>query len=295
MGYLLLLAALFAGLFKGYVGKRTSFSVQSFSDGIFVNMIRCLICSIIGFAVVICQNGFEGFRISTSEFVICLMSAVFSAIFCVSWLYAYKNEAYMFLSIFTMMGTVLTCLLDTIFYNVNISINQWLGMALLLLAVFIMSVYNKGIKGKLTLKGLAILVIGSLGSALADFSQKVYTREIGKSAEIFNFYMYAFSLVLLVVIYIFLKYKKTPKTSHLIYDKKHIFIYFTMAFFLYMNSVSKTMAASFLSSAQIYPVLQGANLILSAVMAHTLFKEKMNLKGLIGISIAFAGLMVMHM
>ena len=92
-----------------------------------------------------------------------------------------------------------------------------------------------------------------------------------------------------------MKNKKTPRTAKILYDKHHMWVYFAMAFFLYMNSVTKTMAAGFISSVQIYPVLQGANLIASALMAHTLFKEKLNVKCIVGMATAFTGLMVIHL
>lgn len=295
MGYIYLSLALFAGLAKGFCGKTISRDMNNFKECVFINLMRMLFSALLGFLLAAAKTGFGGFVITQENFSIYLLASISMSTFCVAWMYAYQNEAYMFLSIFTMLGTLLTCLLDAIFYDASVRLNQCLGMTILLLAVFIMSIYNKGIKGKLTAKGLTILIVGSIGSALADFSQKVYAREIGQTAEIFNFYMYAFSLVLLVIVYTILRYKKAQKTSCLIYDRKHLLIYFIMAFFLYMNSVSKTMAAVFLSSAQIYPVLQGANLILSAVIAHTLFKEKINAKGLAGIALAFIGLMFMHM
>ena len=286
--------ALFAGIAKGYCGKTVSSDMGNFKECVFINLVRMLFSAILGLLLVLLKTGTSGFVITQEGFCIYLLAAISMSVFCVAWMYAYQNEAYMFLSIFTMMGTVFTCLLDTVFYSVNIKLSQWFGMAILLLAVFIMSIYNKDIKGKPTVKGLIILIVGSIGSSLADFSQKIYTREIGQSAEIFNFYMYAFSFVLLAIVYVSLKRKKSTGVSHKIYDKKHILIYFAMAFFLYMNSVTKTMSATFLSSAQIYPVLQGANLILSAIMAHVMFKEKINIKGLVGIVIAFVGLMLIY-
>ena len=50
-----------------------------------------------------------------------------------------------------------------------------------------------------------------------------------------------------------------------------------------------------LTAAQIYPVLQGSNLLLSGVMAHFIFRERSNLKSVVGMSVAFAGLLLMNM
>ena len=294
MAYFYLLIALFSGVAKGYCGKTVSRDMSNFKECIFINLMRMLFSALVGLLLAVFKTDISGFMMTQESFFVYLLAAISMSVFCVAWMYAYQNEAYMFLSIFTMLGTVITCLLDIIFYNADIGLKQWCGMAILLLAVYIMSIYNKDIKGKPTVKGLTILIIGSIGSSLADFSQKVYTREIGQRAEIFNFYMYAFSFVLLAIVYVSLKSKKSLNLMHSIYDKKHLLIYFLMAFFLYTNSVTKTMAATFLSSAQIYPVLQGANLILSAIMTHVLFKEKINVKGLAGIVIAFIGLMLIY-
>ncbi len=295
MGYLYLTAALLAGVAKGFCGKTVSRDMENFRECIFINLMRMLFCALIGFLLALLKTGVSVFSISGDALGICLLASLSMSTFCVSWMYAYRNEAYMFLSIFTMLGTVVTCLLDYVIYKAPISAGEWIGMVVLFAAVLIMSKYNKGISGRLTIRGLTILILGSVGSALADFSQKIYVREIGQSAEVFNLYMYAFGFLLLLFIYPFTAGRRnlSPATPKL-HDKRHMGLYFAMAFFLYLNSVTKTMAASFLSAAQIYPVLQGANLILSALMAHLLFKEKMNLKGIAGVLTAFAGLMIMH-
>lgn len=294
MGYIYLATALLAGIAKGYCGKSVSRDMQNFKECTFINLMRMLFCAVVGLLFALFKTNSSSFILSYSSFGIYLLAAVSMSIFCVCWMYAYRSETYMFLSIFTMLGTIATCLLDRIFYKTDVRLNQWIGMAVLLVAVYIMSIYNKGIKGQFTVKGLLLLILGSTGSAVADFSQKIYVREIGESAEIFNFYMYAFGFILLLFVYL-LSSKKAPKTAPLLYNKKHMWIYFMMAFCLYMNSTTKTLAANFLTAAQIYPVLQGANLILSALMAHILFKEKLNIKGISGMLIAFMGLMIMYL
>lgn len=295
MGYFYITLALIAGLGKGFCGKKVSDDMHNFKECIFINLMRMLFCTGVGFLLAVIKMDPDAFALSTEILSVCILAAVSMSIFCVCWMYAYRNEAYMLLSIFTMLGSIVTCILDRVFYQTQIRINQWIGMIILLVAVIIMSEYNKGIKGRLTFKGLFLLILGSAGSAVADFSQKVYVREIGKSAEVFNFYMYALGFLLLLLIYMALGNKKMPRTAKILYDKHHMWVYFAMAFFLYMNSVTKTMAAGFISSVQIYPVLQGANLIASALMAHTLFKEKLNVKCIVGMATAFTGLMVIHL
>lgn len=67
-----------------------------------------------------------------------------------------------------------------------------------------------------------------------------------------------------------------------------------MSVALIANSYFKTKAAAYLDSAQLYPLNQGAALILSTLMASVFFKEKLTVKCVIGIFIAFIGLFIIN-
>jgi len=294
MGYLFLFLALAGGMGKGFFGRSISHDVKTFRGSIFVNMMRMFFCAAAGLILALVSAPAELTMLSPQSVVICLLSAVSMSVFCVAWMYAYKTEAYMFLSIFTMLGSVVTCFLGFFVYHEPVRLNQWIGMMFLFAAVFIMSLYNKSIKGKLTPLSLIILISGCLGSAAADFCQKLFVNEVGGSAVVFNFYTYTLGFVMLAVIFLFLP-RAADSGEPPLADRRHVLICAAMALCLYLNSTTKTAAASFLSSAQIYPVLQGANLIGSSLMAHFLFREKIRKTTVCGMAVAFAGLLVMHM
>ena len=68
-----------------------------------------------------------------------------------------------------------------------------------------------------------------------------------------------------------------------------------MAFCLFANSYFKTLASGYLSAVLLYPLNQGCSLILSAIMAAVLFKEKITIKAVIGILTAFIGLLIINL
>ena len=143
IGYLYLAIALAAGLVKGFSGKKISRDVISLNDGFTVNTIRTVFCAAIGLAVAVAQVGFSGLALTPKAFCTCLMSSVFMAMFCISWLYAYKSEAYIFLNVFTMFASVVTALLGWVIYGDELKITRIVGFVLLLAAVYVMSLYNK--------------------------------------------------------------------------------------------------------------------------------------------------------
>lgn len=290
MGYLFLTLALIGGLGKGFLGKFISNDVNNFRECIAINVLRMFFCSLVGVVVALCTSGLQ--IVTGYGLFICLLSAVSMSAFCVCLLYAFKTEAYMFLSVFTMLGTVITCLLSRFFLNESIKPLQWVGMGLVLVAIYIMSLYNKSISGKITGKGIAIPLIGCLGSAVADFCQKLWVINVKLDGTVFNFYMYLFSFLVLLIVSIAMP--KAKQQSNIM-NKKYVIICFFISAFLYMNSFSKTVAAVFLPSAQIYPVLQAANLICSAVLARILLKEKITVKSVIGMVIAFVAIIIMKL
>ena len=299
MAYVYLLLSLTGGLVKGFSGKELSRSVGGMKDSLFVNLIRMLLCALIGGILLLVEEGWAGFSVGIPELCIFTASGLSMGAFCVCWMCAYRSEAYMFLSIFTMLGTVITCFGGVLFYHEHISIGKWCGIGLLICAVLVMSRYNKEIRRRknLTKRDVCILVVGCLGASFSDFLQKVYIKEIGNSPAVFNFYTYFICAVLISIILIIFSFcKHSFQISACLVDKNKVFGYMGISLFLYMNAIFKTMAvAEGLTTAEIFPVLSRANLILSAILASILYKERITKRSVIGMTAAFAGVLFLNL
>ena len=291
IGYLYLFLALVGGLIKGFAGKKISGSVESWKDCLFVNFLRLLFCTMFSAAFLLFDPDGTFALPTTKELPVYFLSGVCMAAFCVVFMFGYKTAAYMYLSIFGMLGAVFTGLLGNWIYGEPLRIGQWLGMGFLIGAVAIMGKYNKVITMRQTGKVLPLLLLAAVSVSLSDFSQKIYVMEIGGSAATFNFYTYAFGTLLLLAFMLLSKGKLSQKQSLL--GWRHWLLCLVIAAALFMNSFTKTLAASYLTAAEIYPVLQGANLIASAILAQLLLKERITLRSLAGMFFAFCGLMLM--
>jgi len=296
MGYLFLTLALLGGLVKGFAGKGISRDVHSLADGFTVNLLRCGFCAAIALAMTLALTGVESLVLSPEGFAVSLLSSLFMSMFTVSWLYAYKSEAYVFLSIFTMLGSIVTALLGFIFYGDELKPTRIFGIFLLFAAVYVMSLYNKNIKGKMTPKAIITLMIGGLGVALSDFMQKVFTKNSLGSPYSFNFYTYMLAIIpqIIILLILFKGKAKGERISNGILDRRHIIIYAVISAALYINSTSKTLATAYIPATMLYPTLQGANLIASAILAAIFFKEKITVKSVIGIVIALSSVVLMN-
>lgn len=294
MGYLFLLIALLAGAAKGYCGKKTSGYTSGSRDAIWTSIVRMLFCALVG-SVLILTSGEASLIIPSPKLLlVSMLSGISTAVLVVTWLICVKKSAYMLLDVFLMLGVLIPLTVSGIIFNEAIRPTQWLGIAVLFVAVVIMCSYNNSIKAKLTLSSLLMLLICGIANGVADLSQKLFVKTISDgSVAVFTFYTYVFAALVL-----WIAYAMTPKTensANKANSKKILVFIFVMAVCLFANSYFKTLAAGHLNAVLLYPLNQGCALILSTVMSVVLFKEKFTARSSIGILTAFAGLLIINL
>ena len=294
MGYFFLLIALLLGWVKGFFGKKASEYTHGFSDAIFANIVRMLVCTTIGGIIILAADGPEALLPSVKLLLFSALSGISTAMFVVMWLVCIKRSAYMMLDIFLMLGGLIPLIVSSIFFDENIKPTQWFGFCVLVIAVILMCAYNNSIKAKITLPTFLLLVVCGIANGIADSSQKLFIKNIPDgSAAAFNLYTYVFAAIILTISYAVVRKPATaPKVLNLKKISGYILI---MGICLFANSYFKTLAAGYLSAVLLYPLNQGCALILSAVMSASLFKEKLTPKAVIGIIAAFAGLLIINL
>lgn len=297
MGYLFLSLALLAGSTKGYCGKKTSGFVREYKDAMFTNFVRMVLCILISFLLLALSGRLSLLAVDLNVVLITLLSGVTTSVFVVAWLLAVRRGAYMMLDVFLMLGVIVPLLLSEFLFDEKIRLNQWAGLLMLLVAVVIMCSYNNQIKEKMSLKSLGLLVLCGIANGLTDFSQKLYVKTVAdSSAAVFNFYTYIFSALVLLVFYLGAKVTdKTGSSSETDVLRRVGGYVAVMSVCLFLNSYFKTMAAGILPSAILYPLSQGASLILSSFMSMLFFKEKLTAKCITGIALSFAGLLIINL
>ncbi len=291
MGYLYTLLSVLSGTAKGYCGKKTSEFMKNPTDGIFISMLRMIICTLIGGIMVLFGSN-SSFDINLNIFLLSLLSAAATSCFVVSWLMCVKNGAYIMLDIFIMLGIIIPIGASAAMFSEQISLNELMGILLLLISVSLLCSYNAKLKGKMTLKNIVLLFFCGMMNGIVDLSQKMFvTMNENTDAAVFNFYSYLFSLVMLSTVFVMTRRKDQIKAKDIGKITGYIIV---MGICLFLNSYFKTLAAKYIPAAQLYPLFQGLALIFSSLMAVFLLKEKLNYKGVLGIAIGFVALVVIN-
>lgn len=299
MGYLFLALALAAGVTKGYCGKMTSGSVSTSAEAMMANLVRMVLCIVIGFLMLTVQGNLSGLAVDGRALLIMLGSGITTSVFVVAWLICVKYGAYMMLDVFLLIGVLVPMLLCNWLYGEPITGTQWIGVVILLAAVLIMCSYNVSIKGKMSIKSVLLLILCGLANGLTDFCQKSYTHYYPEgNAAVFNFYTYVASALTLVVFYFLFRRveQSAGKPRSAMEIVKPIFGYvLVMALCLFANSYFKVLASGYLTATQLFPLNQGTAIVLSTLMSATLFREKITVRCIIGLVLAFAALLIMNL
>ena len=312
MGYLFLAAALAMGVTKGYCGKKTSGLVKETADALRMNTLRMLFCILFGFFFVLLVTGTpRSLLLGGAPLAISALSGVTTSLFVVSWLLAVRRSAYMLTEVFLMLGVLFPMLLSLAIFGDPVSPWQWVGMGVLLVAVYLMCTYNNRIKKEqLDPLSFLLLLLCGLASGAGSFVQKWFgrlyvaeeTRVVDAPIDIsvFNFYAYVFAAATLGLCLVFLhlfsgKTAREQETAPKLFDRRAVLYILVMSLCLFFHSYFMTKASLSLSPAVLYPLSQGGSLILSSGMAALIFGERLNLRAILGILLAFGSLLLMNL
>ena len=292
MGYLYTVLSVLLGAAKGYCGKSSSRYMQSGSDAVLLNLFRMLICSVIGFFIVL-QSGGALPVDNTIELWIILLSAISTALFVISWLLCAREDAYILLDAFLLIGAIIPISVCFFLFQEPIYLNQIIAIGILIVAIYFLCGFNKQLKGKMSKKSLTLLFLCGMLNGCTDLSQKLYVKAIDSpNIARFQFYTYLFSFGILLIFHMGIRKKQEPPKNP--YIRQMLLYVLLMAVCLFGCSYFKTLAANFLSSAQLYPLSQGLALILSSLMSAFLFHEKLTKKAMLGIALAFVSVLMLN-
>lgn len=295
VGYVFLVVSVLAGAVKGFCGKKVGNYTDSLQSAVLLNLVRMLLCVVLSTAIVLCSGQLSQLVVKPRVLWVAAISGVSNAVFVVSWLFAVRRSAYMLVDVFLMLGALVPLVLGSLLYAEPISLRQWIGFAVLVIAVLIMCTYNSTICFRLTPGALCALLICGLSNGITDAGQKSIVTTVPElPVSVFTVYTYIFAAATLGLTTAVIKGNTKVQVSE--GSVKKLLIYITvMSAALTANSYFKTLAARHLDSVQLYPLSQGLSLAFSSAMAAGFFKEKLTNKALAGILLAFAALLMINL
>lgn len=293
MGYLLLFVAALASSIKGFAGKRSSRYVQRMPEVMLTNALRMLLCLLISSAIAVLTES-RGLKAERSTMLCALLYGAMLASNVAVWIMCARESGYLLISVFSMMGMLVSLLCSSLFLHDSIRMIQLPGIVLLIGASIVMCRHRRGQDTKLTRRSLMLLIANTLAGGLCDFAQKLFAdMNVGDSTAVYSFYCYVFAAAFLLCGYMSIcrgNGRFQPSVIHRVFP-------FTcmMAVTQFINTYARTLAGGLLPAAQFYPVYKGMETILGVLMAAFMLREKPDARALIGVSMAFAALLLIRL
>lgn len=316
MVYVIVFLALIFLTVKGFCGKKTSTCVQQIGDAFRFNILRMLLCMLIGIVAVFLEGAQGSLRIEGRMVAICLLAGICNAMFLIGWILAIRKNSMVTMDVALTLGAILPAVLCAVLYDEPISLSKLLGFLLIIAAAAILAGYNKNTKGNPGLGGILLVVIASVGEGLVSFTQQMYKQyytEGGSMAgdvlypkSIYNFYIYVFAaavLILALIVYDAVQCAKNPTkrwaiemrngVKTLIGPMPYIIV---MAISMFAATYFQTVATGDygMPSQILYPLIKGGCLVTVNIVAMLFFGEKATRRSVLGSAVALAGVVIMN-
>lgn len=299
---LLLLLFAVMRVFQQVANKKSSILIadnkQAFGFGAFYQLVATLI-GLIGLVIV----GFHGF--TTALLLYSALMGVCFAVCLYATVFAMKTASVVHVSLFGAGGIFLPCIASIFLFNENMSVWQWIGLAVFVAGAYLLT-SDGGEKKRLSIKSVALLLLILLSEGGMQLMQRVFSVEYPDgNVCLFATLSTAFGAVLLGAIYIVFavlnkklaSLDQETKTDEKEKNKLKSFALFgsMTALGLFFTNISATVLSRNVQSVILSPVNGGITLAVSCLVGTFIFKEKFTWKKLVGIIVAAVAIVLTNL
>lgn len=242
-------------------------------------------------------------------------SGVGLAVACSCSLYALTSGTIVLDSLFGTAGLLVPAIASIFLYQEILTIWQWLFIVIFFIGAYLLVGNSKQIYGKFSLKTLLVLITSLLMNGLTMLMQTMFSRNVENgSTSLFSVLSFLSGVILLGVLLIILTivYKMKDdkqsgqasfeeftlfplKETDKVIPKKNLFYALILAFAVFVINQLATISANLISPVILFAFINGGATIISALVGVFLFKEKLNIKGIIGIVIGIGSLLLIKL
>lgn len=283
MGYLFLLLSKMSAGAKMIAVKNCGSIAKGTRNSVIVNVIRSLGCVLVSLCVCLI-SGFGGMDLP--GVLISILAGISNGLSLCTWILCASAVSLCTVEVFCMAGGVVLPLLVSplIFKGDEVSLPQWIGSALLFVAMYLLS-NNKG-KTKMSVSKILLLTLCGAANFGCVLSKKLFINLSSGSLETFQLLTFVFVFLTLFIILLFIpKDSKNPAPSFTSKVSLYIFIAIVM---LYLTEYLATRSAGYLSSSVYYPLSYVISMPMTFLIDVVVYKEKITVYNVIGIVVVTA-------
>ncbi len=244
-----------------------------------------------------------------------IASGVGLAVACSCSLYALTSGTIVLDSLFGTAGLLVPAIASIFLYQEILTIWQWVFILVFFIGAYLLVGNSKEIYGKFSLKTLLVLITSLLMNGLTMLMQTMFSRNVENgSISLFSVLSFLSGVgllgLLLLVLIITYKVKGHKQCEKVVSEeftlfplketdnvipKKNLLYALILAFAVFVINQLATISANLISPVVLFAFINGGATIISALVGVFLFKEKLNIKGIIGIVIGIGSLLLIKL
>ena len=198
-------------------------------------------------------------------------------------------------SMFSTAGLIIPCIAGALFFNESMSVWQWCGVAVFFFAAYLLVSSSKSAKPAFSLKTMLLLCIVLLLNGATMLCQKLFTF-FSPDASVSVFSLFTFLVPAALCGLAVSAARLAPARSlmngcEVLSGKLFFFGAIGAAALFFVNQLA-TEATKLVPSAVLFTFINGGNTLIAAIIGAAVFKEKLGVKGVAGIIIGIASLII---
>jgi len=289
--YSLLVFAALLDATKSCLSRKLGRYADHLRVALLLNWVRAVLCTFLGFVLCVLTDK----RIIAPrmhDVALIVLSGLATAVFMVSWLLSMKESTFVMLTVISAASCIVPVLLSSVMLGERIRIQHCFGILILTFSSYLLSNHNRALKGKLTLRGVLLLVTVFISEGLQSFFQKLYMFTVPSADPLvyntWSFFMVAIIIPLSVII---LRKGKTDITAKELV-KKNMGIIIIMSFCMFGVFFLRTVIAQSIPAAVQYPMSNGIVILVNSLFSTVLLKERQTARGIIGVVTAITAIAI---
>ncbi len=249
--------------------------------------------------ITLCVTGFYGFNLPT--FLCALISALLFAIDLFTGIEVVKGTTLIVCNMFSLGGLFVPCVLGIFLFNEPMSLWQWLGLVLFVLSTYFISAKRKEEKKPFSFKTLILLIISFFVSGLVMVVQKYFALLVPNgNVALFSALTFGLnSIIMYICLFVLFALKakeRTPDGKRLRkiepLDKTMLICGALLALSLFAINLLITTLATTVPSAILFTVSSALSIMITCAVGALVYKEKLNLKNVVGLILGFASIVI---
>ena len=257
-------------------------------NNVVINLIRTTGCLVVSLLVCLIV-GFS--KLDGIGLFLVILSGVAMGLMMVVWLLSTQYAQVILVEVFAMIGGVIVPLFlaPYLINGDNVSLLQWIGAFILIVALFL---FSKGGDGKkLTFKGILLLLSYLVITAVSMITQTCYSYYSTGSSEDFQLYTFLFATITLIIMFIFISafHKKSDKTVENPKFNLKVIIYISIAIvFLYIGNLLSKLSTTYLPQTVFYPFSYVISMPLIFITEAIVYKQKVTFNNILALILVVA-------